>query len=45
MQDLWDNTKRTNLQSMGIEGEGVQAKGVESIFNTVIAEYYPNLEN
>jgi hypothetical protein len=45
MQELSKSIKRPNLQIMGIkEGEEVQAKGICSMFNKIIAEYFPNLE-
>jgi chromosome segregation ATPase len=45
MQELTDSIKRPNLRIMGFEEEGeVQAKGIQNIFNKIIAEYFPNLE-
>jgi hypothetical protein len=45
MQELTDCNKRTNLRIMGIEeGEKVQAKGMQNIFNRIITENFPNLE-
>jgi hypothetical protein len=45
MQELTDSIKRTNLRIMGIEeGEEVQAKGMQNIFNKIITENFPNLE-
>jgi chromosome segregation ATPase len=45
MQELTDTIKRPNLRIMGIEeGEEVQAKGMQNIFNKIITEYFPNLE-
>jgi hypothetical protein len=38
--------KRPNLRIIGIEeGEEVQAKGNSNIFNKIITENFPNLEN
>jgi archaeosine-15-forming tRNA-guanine transglycosylase len=38
--------KRPNLRIIGIEeGEEVQAKGNCNIFNKIITENFPNLEN
>jgi DNA-binding protein H-NS len=46
IQELTDPIKRPNLRIMGIEeGEEVQAKGMCNIFNKIIAENFPNLEN
>jgi hypothetical protein len=37
--------KRSNLQIMGIEeGEDIQSKDIENLFNRIIAENFPNLE-
>jgi chromosome segregation ATPase len=45
MQDIWDTMKRPNLQIMGVEeGEEIQTKGPDNLFNRVIAENIPNLE-
>jgi chaperonin cofactor prefoldin len=46
MQELTDSIKRLNLRIMGIEeGEEVRAKGMHTIFNKIITENFPNLEN
>jgi archaeosine-15-forming tRNA-guanine transglycosylase len=46
MQELTDSIKRPNLRIMDIEErEEVQAKGMHNIFNKIIAEYFPNLQN
>jgi hypothetical protein len=45
MQEVTDSIKRPNLRIMGIEeGEEVQAKGIPNIFNKIITENFPNLE-
>jgi hypothetical protein len=45
MQELTDSTKRPNLRIMGIEdGKEVQEKGMHDIFNKIITENFPNLE-
>jgi hypothetical protein len=45
MQELTDSIKRPNLRIVGIEeGEEVQAKGIQNIFNKIITENFPNLE-
>jgi uncharacterized coiled-coil protein SlyX len=42
MQDIWNTMKRPNLQSMGIEeGEEIQTKGIDNLFNRIIAENFP----
>jgi hypothetical protein len=44
MQELTDSIKRPKLRIMGIEeGEEVQTKGIQNIFNKII-ENFPNLE-
>jgi archaeosine-15-forming tRNA-guanine transglycosylase len=46
MQELTDSIKKPNLRIMGIEeGEEVRAKGKRNIFNKIISENFPNLEN
>jgi hypothetical protein len=46
MQDIWDTMKRPNLQIMGVEeGEEIQTKGIENIFNRIIAENLTLREN
>jgi hypothetical protein len=43
MKGIW--VKRPNLTIMGVEeGEKVQAKGIRNIFNKIITENVPNLE-
>jgi hypothetical protein len=42
MQELNYSIKRLNLKIMGIEGEEVQAKGIQNIFNKIITENFPN---
>jgi hypothetical protein len=44
MHDFWDTIKRRNLQIMCLEGEAVQAKGTDNIFNKIITENFPNLD-
>jgi hypothetical protein len=45
MQEQTDSIKRPNLGIMGIEeGEEVQLKGMCNIFNKIITENFPNLE-
>jgi hypothetical protein len=46
MQELSGSIKRPKLRIIGIgDGEEVQAKGICNIFNKIITEYFPNLEN
>jgi hypothetical protein len=42
MQELTNSMKRPNLRIMGIEGEEVQAKGIDNTFNKIITENFPN---
>jgi hypothetical protein len=43
MQDIWNTTKRPNLQIKSIEeGEEVQTKGIDNLLNRIIAENFPN---
>jgi hypothetical protein len=45
MQDIWETMRRPNLQIMGVEeGEEIQTKGIDNLFNRIIAENFPNLE-
>jgi archaeosine-15-forming tRNA-guanine transglycosylase len=45
MQELTNFIKRPNLRIMGIEEEEeFQAKGIQSIFNKIITENFPNLK-
>jgi archaeosine-15-forming tRNA-guanine transglycosylase len=46
MQELTNSIKGPNLRIMGIEeAEEVQAKGISNIFNKIIKENFPNLDN
>jgi hypothetical protein len=46
MQEPRNSFQRPNLRIMGIEeGEEMQAKGKCNIFNKIIRENFPNLEN
>ena len=42
-RDLWDNTKCTNIQIIGIPEEEEKKKGSEKIFEEVILENFPNM--
>ena len=44
LRDLWDNIKRTNIQIIGISEEE-KKKGYEKIFEEIIVENFPNMEN
>ena len=45
IQEIWDTVKRLNLRIIGIEeGEEIQLKGRENIFNRIIKENFPNLQ-
>ena len=41
IRDLWDNIKRANLHIIGIPEEETE-KGIENIFEEIIAENIPN---
>jgi hypothetical protein len=44
MQDLWDTMKRPNLWILGVEeGQKIQTKDIDNLFNTLIAENFSNL--
>ena len=42
LRDLWDNTKRTNVQMIGVPEEEEKKKGSEKIFGKIIVENFPN---
>ena len=45
IQEIWDSMKRPNLRIIGVEeGEELQLKGPENIFNKIIEENFPNLK-
>ena len=43
LRDLWDNTKRTNIQIIGVPEEEEKKKGSEKIFEEIIVENFPNV--
>ena len=43
--DLWNNIKCTNIQIIGVPEEEEKNKGFEKIFEEIIAENFPNMEN
>jgi ribosomal protein L39E len=45
MQELSESIRRPNLRIMNIEeGEEVEAKGIQNIFNKITIEKFPNLK-
>ena len=46
IQEIWDTIKKPNLRIIGVEeGDKLQIKGPENIFNKIIEENFPNLKN
>ena len=43
LRDLWDNTKRTNIQIIGVQKEKEKKKGSEKTFEEIIVENFPNM--
>ena len=43
LRDLWDNTKRTNIQIIGVPKEEEKKKGSEKIFEEIIVENFLNM--
>ena len=44
LRDLWNNIKCTNLQIIGVPEEEEKNKGFEKIFEEIIVENFPNME-
>ena len=44
LRDLWDNSKHTNIQIIGVPEEDEKKKGYEKIFEETIVENYPNMK-
>ena len=45
IQEIWNTIKRPNLRIIGVEqGEELQLKDAENIFNKMIEENFPNLK-
>ena len=44
LRDLWDNTKHTNIQIIGVPEEEERKKGYEKIFEEIIVENFPNMQ-
>ena len=43
IQEIWDTVKRLNRRIIGVEeGEDLQLKGPENIFNKITKENFPN---
>ena len=45
LRDLWDHIKCTNIQIIGVPEEEEKNKGFEKIFEEIIAENFPKMEN
>ena len=43
LRDLWDNTKCTNIQIIGIPEGEEREKGSEKIFEEIMVENFPNM--
>ena len=43
IEDLSDNTKRTNIRIIGVPEEEEKKKGSEKIFEEIIVENFPNM--
>jgi len=44
LRDLWDNIKHTNIRIIGVPEEDEKKKGYENIFEEIIVENFPNME-
>ena len=44
LRDLWDHIKCTNIQITGVPKEEEKKKGYEKIFEEIIDENFPNME-
>ena len=42
--DIWDNKKQANLCIIGVTGGEEKEKGMENIFEEIMAENFPNLK-
>ena len=45
LRDLWGHIKSTNIQIIGVLEEEEKKKGYEKIFEEIIVENFPNMEN
>ena len=43
LRDLWENTKCTNIQIIGVPEEGEKKKGSEKILEEIMVENFPNM--
>ena len=43
LRDCWENTKRTNIQIIGVPEEEEKKKGSEKICEEIIVENFPNM--
>ena len=44
LRDLWDNIKHTNIPIIGVPEEDKKKKRYENIFEEIIVENFPNME-
>ena len=44
LRDVWDHIKSTNIQITGVPKEEEKKKGYEKIFEEIIVENFPNVE-
>ena len=45
IRDLWDNIKQANICIIGIPEGEEKEKGIENIFEEIMAENFPNLKD
>ena len=45
LRDLWDNIKHTNIRIIGVPEEDEKKKGYENIFEKILVDNFPNMEN
>ena len=45
LRDLWDHIKHTNIRIIGVPKEEEKKKVYEKIFEEIIVENFPNMEN
>ena len=44
LRDFWDNIKCTNIRIIGVLEEEEKKKGYEKVFEEMIVENFPNME-
>ena len=44
LRDLWDNMKCTNIRIIGVPEKEEKKKGYEKVFEEMIVENFPNME-